>query len=426
MHGTCQASGGLDCEMQRRVSLNVAQAAVHDSGIDGCRKISWKEYNNVAVAGTQLRGPAKTNVPAPGRGVRIDPGCDRASRCSRLHRVSYARQANAPSAGFHLHRPGNSDDADAASARLRVNRAADFAEIDLAAAGAHVHKISRVCDGNVATNRLQVGAAANFPRAHMAATSAKRSISRDIAHADVATRGEGRKVPCDIQNLNMPALRFELCNQAAGGGLAKPGSANAPRANVSTLRAQARRSPDVLCFDVADFRVYVNVVAARNSHFKLDPELRLIRTRRLRRERARKFDSKVWGPGPKNVTFQKLLGSRAASVRFDVHGVSHDRRCAGLELENPDRAEIGRHPQREPVPGLQSAGPHHGRVRSRHFNAHFQCSGSALWSRSGDGGFLEEQAANDNQQCIENKNPASRRKSKWMREVSHRRTNFIS
>jgi len=31
---------GLDCEMQRRVSLNVAQAAVHDSGIDGCRKIS--------------------------------------------------------------------------------------------------------------------------------------------------------------------------------------------------------------------------------------------------------------------------------------------------------------------------------------------------------------------------------------------------
>src|SRR5882672_128591 len=84
MHGTCQASGGLDCEMQRRVSLNVAQAAVHDSGIDGCRKISWKEHDNVAVAGTQLRGPAKTNIPARGRSVRIDPGGDRTTGGSRL------------------------------------------------------------------------------------------------------------------------------------------------------------------------------------------------------------------------------------------------------------------------------------------------------------------------------------------------------
>src|SRR6266850_4111926 len=412
--------------MQRRIRFDAAFAARCEGGVNGCSKITRQENDDIAAAGSQLRGSAETNIPASGRRVRIDPGRNRAARRSRLHRASYARQANASSAGFHLHWAGNGDHADAASARLRVNRAAHFAKIDLAAAGAHVHKISRVCDGDVATNRLQVGAAANFPCPDMATTSAKRSVSRNIARADVATRGEGRKIPCDIQNLNMPTLRFELCNQAAGRGVAKPGSANPSRADVSTLCAQARRSADVLCFDVADFRVHVNVIAARNSHFKLDPELRLIRTRRLRRERARKFNSKVCGPGPKNVTFQKLLASRAARVRFDVHGLSHDRRCAGLELENPDRAEIGRQPQREPVPGLQSAGPNHGRVRSGHFSDHFQCSGSALWSRSGDGGFLEKEDANNNQQSIENKNPASRRKSKWMREVSHRRTNFNS
>jgi hypothetical protein len=148
--------------------------------------------------------------------------------------------------------------------------------------------------------------------------------------------------------------------------------------------------------DVADFGVYVHVVAARYRHLKLDPELCVVRAR-LRRERAGQLDSRACGPCLKNVIFQKLLCGRSIHVRFDVHGVPHDGRRARLELKNADRAQVGRQPEHEPVPGDQSAGAHHGRMSSGCFSADFQGSGSVLRPRSSVGDFLEKQTARNNQ-----------------------------
>ena len=238
--------------------------------------------------------PLRSNVSATGRRVWIDPRGDGASGGSGLQRVRHARQANTAAAGFHFHRAGNRDNANAAAAGLRVDRAAHFAEIDLAAASVHVHKISGMRDGDIATDCFEVRAAADSHGADVAAAGAQRSISRDAPYADVAAPGKRREVCWTANSLNMAALRFEL-RERPDEALRSPAPPSRPVRMFPPCVRRIAVPPMLLCFDVADFRVYVNAVAAWNCYFKLDPELRVAGVGRLRWERAASSTPKFVG-----------------------------------------------------------------------------------------------------------------------------------
>ena len=79
MYGTRQTVGSLDCEMQQRIRLDVAQATARHRGVDGCGKVPRQKYDNVAVAGGKLRRASETDGPATGRWVWINPRGNRAA-----------------------------------------------------------------------------------------------------------------------------------------------------------------------------------------------------------------------------------------------------------------------------------------------------------------------------------------------------------
>src|SRR5712691_9027392 len=293
--------------------------------------------------------------PASGTGVRIDPGGNRAACCGCLQGAGNARQADAAAAGFHFHRAGNVHDPDTTATGLGMNRTAHFAEIDLAAAGVHADEIAGMRNGDVAANGFQIGASRDLTGTDMTAAGTEGSISGNVADLDVSAAGKGGKTTGDVFYLNVSALSFQFGSQTPDKSFAKPRTADSAGLDVSALGAKASSPANIAGRDVACSGVHFDAVPAGNSHFKLNPELRIGGARGLRREYAGNFHTRVIGFGFQGVIIEELLCCLASCIGFDADGVAHHRCGTGLKLGYLDGTEVGRQPQRQTIPGIQNA-----------------------------------------------------------------------
>jgi hypothetical protein len=242
-----------------------------------------------------------------------------------------------------------------------------FAEVNLAAAGLYADIAPSARNGDIAASSFQLGAPANLSGAHVTATGPQRSVSGNIAYVDVTASRESREVTCNIENLDVSALRLQPGDRAAGRRIAESRAADSPSTNVSTLSVEARRTADILCFNVAGFGVHFDAIAGRDSYFKLHPELSIGLVGRLRGKRTGDFHAGAEGARFERIIVQELLRRWAPGIGFNVYGVPHHWRGTGFQLENFHGTEVSRQPKCQAVPGFQSAGANNRGMSSGRF-----------------------------------------------------------
>ena len=139
-------------------------------------------------------------------------------------------------------------------------------------------------------------------------------------------------------------------------------STDASRLNVSAQCVQGSGATNVCRRDVAGLGVHLHAVAARHGDLKLHPELRIRGACRLRGKHPGNLHSRGERLRLEGIRIEQLLSGCAASIGFDMYGVTHGRCGASFKLDDVDRAEIRRQPQCQAISGAQHAIAHGGRV----------------------------------------------------------------
>src|SRR5882724_1670583 len=220
-----------------------------------------------------------------------NPSSDAAVTGRGAHRALDARKADAAAGRLDFHRARHIDNSNSTTAGLRMDRAVYFAEVNLPAACFYSDEFRRFADGNVAAFRDEFGAASNALSSNVSAAGVQICFARDITRNDVPAGRESGDVAEDVANLNVSAFGNKFCDGPAVRSVLQAVAADAQRADVATLCDERSGAADIHCFDVADFRVDVEVVGGRNGNFEVHGELHSGGA--LLREGTNDFDA-VW------------------------------------------------------------------------------------------------------------------------------------
>src|SRR5439155_10681752 len=202
-----------------------------------------------------------------------NPSSDAAVTGRGAHRTFHARKADAAAGRFNFHRTRHVDDTNSAAAGLRMDRAVHFAEVNLPAACFYSDEFCRFADGNIAAFRDEFGAASNALGSNVSAPGVQVCFTRDITGDDVTAGRESGDIAENVANLNVSAFGNELCDGPAVRSVLQSAAANAQRANVAALCDERGGAADIHCFDVADFRIDIEVVVGRNGNFEVHGKL---------------------------------------------------------------------------------------------------------------------------------------------------------
>ncbi len=224
----------------------------------------------------------------------------------------------------------------------------------------------------------------------------------------------------------MPAFRLQFGNGTTQPSIAGPGRTDASRLDVPALRVKGSRATDVRRRDVACLSVHLDAIAAWHSDLKLHPELRVSGARRLWRKHAGNFHSGGERLRLERVRIEEPLSGGTAGIGFDVHGVAHDWRGAGLELGDVDGPEIRRQPQRQTIFGAQYTGANNGGVLRTRVRGLGVFEGRRFFSFGRKHRRCEGRQEKKDGQDAGKRHRARDRKKPLMETYIHRRTRFLA
>ena len=153
----------------------------------------------------------------------------------------------------------------------------------------------------------------------------------------------------------MAAFGFQSGDRPAARNFPNPCSTDAPGGDVSALRLQEGGTGNISGGDVARACVHFHVVIAGYSDLELHPELGVGEVCGLGKARAGNFHAGGRSSGLEGVILQELCGLASVRVRFDVHGITHDRRRTCFDGRDIYRAEVRDKPQGQPFFGFENA-----------------------------------------------------------------------
>ncbi len=151
----------------------------------------------------------------------------------------------------------------------------------------------------------------------------------------------------------MSALGFQFCKRMSTGRFARFRTADASGKDISALSFEVGGAADIARGYVAGLGADYHAVIARYGDFELHPKLSVGRACGLRRKRTGNFHTGGGGRGLERIIVEQPHSGWAARIRFNVHGITNDRRSAGVKLANLYRAQVCGQPQREAIFGFQ-------------------------------------------------------------------------